>query len=133
MWAYPQVIKSVVASRREWQIEYRYAPLCGSLSGVCESGDWFAERRAIAVQADKGCGIPQAGRGRGDHRFDACIDRAGLMDKYQTVMLETNRYANFRFGGGVNASKRFVQRVHDGDRFTRIAAGRPTPATTAGA
>jgi len=27
------------------------------------------------------------------HRFDACIKRAGLVDKYQTVMFETNRYS----------------------------------------
>ncbi len=27
------------------------------------------------------------------HRFDACIQRAGLVDKYQTVMFETNRYS----------------------------------------
>jgi transposase len=28
-----------------------------------------------------------------EHRFDACIKRAGLVDKYQTVMFETNRYS----------------------------------------
>ena len=27
------------------------------------------------------------------HRFDACIKRVGLVDKYQTVMFETNRYS----------------------------------------
>jgi len=27
------------------------------------------------------------------HGFDACIKRAGLVDKYQTVMFETNRYS----------------------------------------
>jgi len=27
------------------------------------------------------------------HRFDACIKRTGLVDKYQTVMFETNRYS----------------------------------------
>lgn len=27
------------------------------------------------------------------HRFDACIQRVGLVDKYQTVMFETNRYS----------------------------------------
>ena len=27
------------------------------------------------------------------HRFDACIKRAGLVDKYQTVTFETNRYS----------------------------------------
>ena len=27
------------------------------------------------------------------HSFDACIKRAGLVDKYQTVMFETNRYS----------------------------------------
>jgi len=27
------------------------------------------------------------------HRFDACIKRASLVDKYQTVMFETNRYS----------------------------------------
>ena len=27
------------------------------------------------------------------HRFDACIKRAGVVDKYQTVMFETNRYS----------------------------------------
>jgi len=27
------------------------------------------------------------------HRFDACIHRVGLVDKYQTVMFETNRYS----------------------------------------
>lgn len=27
------------------------------------------------------------------HRFDACIKRSGLVDKYQTVMFQTNRYS----------------------------------------
>lgn len=27
------------------------------------------------------------------HRFDACIQRSGAIDKYQTVMFETNRYS----------------------------------------
>ncbi len=27
------------------------------------------------------------------HRFDACIKRVGLVDKYQSVMFETNRYS----------------------------------------
>lgn len=27
------------------------------------------------------------------HRFDACIQRSGMIDKYQTVMFETNRYS----------------------------------------
>jgi len=27
------------------------------------------------------------------HRFDACIKRTGLVDKYQTVMFQTNRYS----------------------------------------
>lgn len=27
------------------------------------------------------------------HRFDACIQRSGIIDKYQTVMFETNRYS----------------------------------------
>jgi hypothetical protein len=27
------------------------------------------------------------------HRFDACIKRAGLVDKYQTAIFETNRYS----------------------------------------
>lgn len=27
------------------------------------------------------------------HRFDACIKRAGVVDKYQTVIFETNRYS----------------------------------------
>jgi hypothetical protein len=27
------------------------------------------------------------------HRFDACIKRSGVVDKYQTVIFETNRYS----------------------------------------
>lgn len=27
------------------------------------------------------------------HRFDACVQRAGVVDKYQTVVFETNRYS----------------------------------------
>jgi hypothetical protein len=54
------------------------------------------------------------------HRFDACIQRAGVVDKYQTVQLDTNRYSvprNVAFGAVT--IKAYVDRVHvvQGDRL----------------
>jgi len=42
----------------------------------------------VNFEAEKPHALPLAA-----HRFDACIRRAGLVDKYQTVLFETNRYS----------------------------------------
>lgn len=39
-------------------------------------------------ELDKASALPLAA-----HRFDPCIQRAGLVDKYQTVLFQTNRYS----------------------------------------
>jgi len=39
-------------------------------------------------ELDKASALPLSA-----HRFDACIQRAGLVDKYQTVLFQTNRYS----------------------------------------
>lgn len=54
------------------------------------------------------------------HRFDACVQRVGTVDKYQTVQLETNHYSVPRgVAFGVVTIKVYVDRVEvvQGDRL----------------
>ena len=54
------------------------------------------------------------------HRFDACVQRVGVVDKYQTVQLETNHYSVPRgVAFGVVTIKVYVDRVEvvQGDRL----------------
>ena len=61
------------------------------------------------------------------HRFDACIRRSGLVDKYQTVMFETNRYSVPHGAAFAKVTvKAYVDRVlivHKGEVITEHRRG----------